>query len=256
MVADEVKCYAFRDASENCEELMEEHVKGIIELMRSRWEFHGLVKKVSKLLKVDEKLVEDFLYIAVLLHDFGKMLEEYQRECREKGHTIFWRHYEISARFAINVAYKVNVLSTDDIERRIKKLLNEGDIQECDEGDLFLLTVVIPVYFHNYAHLNEKKVFDVYPKTKVKLDQGCKITMSKLIGVIRELAKSDLAKKLLNVINEEAMHGEVELSVLPLNRDTLLSFKATPGKAIAEALIGLINICDGQIARKNRKGLT
>jgi len=254
-----LNCYAFRDALRNCEETMDRHIMGVVKCLEERWEFEFLVKKVSRLLRTEEQLVRDLTYIAAVLHDFGKMKKEFQERCRQGECKSFPKHYITSARFAMNVAFKSKTLALNTLKEKVYDLLtkptkpNKG----YDLGDVYILSVVIPVLLHNYAHLQEESLLKTEHEKSITVDECCREVY---LGILEHMEKNctttSTGEELLKAIRLSLNDLKVELSVLPLlDPGVLLNYILNTEKMIVEALTGLLNICDGRVAYMNRRCL-
>lgn len=255
-----MNCYAFRDAFKNCEETMERHIMGIVECLQQRWEFNFLVKKVSRLLRTEEQLVKDLTYIVAVLHDFGKMKKEFQERCRQGACKSFPKHYITSARFAMSVAFRSGTLTLNTAKEKVYNLLTKPTEPNrvYDLGDVYILSVVIPVLLHNYAHLQEESLLKAEHEMLMTIDECCREVYLRILEhVEKKYVITPTGKGLLKAIRNGLSNLEIELSILSLlNPEVLLNYIPSTEKMVAEALTGLLNICDGRVAYINRGYLT
>ena len=263
-------CYAFRD--HGCEETMEMHVRGVVGLCRERWELEGLVTKVSRLIDIglsrDEtkRLVKEFIIFAAFLHDIGKCDRRYQEVCSRGVCTSFPEHDLLSARFALTVAFNTGIIEGEFAGRVMKEKLHrmfaKGEMPS-DVGDLYLILVVVPIMFHHYAqkrsygYQKRGRVFREsvrsisMPSGRFEIYEGCIEPMRKVLRELYTVETTNYIQKLLREVENMVMHG-AELSVIDekiYGGEYSWSF----AKYLAEAVIGLLNMCDGRVAVMNRR---
>lgn len=246
------KCYAFREGK--CrEETLEEHVLGILQCLESRWEFNGLIRKTSKLLNIDRNIIAWLIKLSALLHDIGKTSPDIQQKCREESCTTFPNHFVYSARFAVSLGIKSGVLP-----ERIEPIFNnllwfDEDRLSMSLDDLYITVVVIPVLLHHYAGVSEKSLSHgiIESGLMLEIDDSCKNSLLSLVGVLRNDAPFEL-RPLVDKLSDMIKEGRADLSTIPRLRTFLRTYSLSFIKSLAEAITGLLNICDGVIAKQNR----
>ncbi len=251
-----MKCYAFR--SRFVEEGYLDHVIGVVQCVESRWEFEGLKRKLERLYHVDKSVTNDFILLAAIIHDIGKVDVEFQSRCVDEC-SSFPYHYELSARLALRLGYEVDELSlsTDNISKKLEKILSHKDFKP-DLGELYLALVVLPILLHHYAQIvSEWSVIRGSTRYKnmervinISIHNNC---VDEIVPAVK--LKSEIGKKLLNklkdIIDNEGK--SVNLSIIP--EDILrksMSYQYITGRIIVEAAIGILNLCDGLIAHSKR----
>lgn len=246
-------CYAFR--GDKCFESMDKHVEGIVRCLRSRWEFSAIKKKLRHIFGVDELLIEDLLITIAILHDIGKTLNGFQKLCRVERCERFPQHYIISARFATTIGVEVGILPQDPEER--KKLFNDiinKELQKINEEVLYTVTVVIPILFHHYAQVEEEAFFKDVNVQAFTIDSICSKMYLDLIKSIDSYPQTEVGRKIINAIaNTINKHSTIDLLLISLEKDSVLSYTPTFMRGLAEAFVGLLNICDGRVAYINRE---
>jgi len=256
-------CYAYK--KNECVETWHKHTMDVVECIKSRWETEAFIRKSSRMLGLGSKIVNDFLLLAGFLHDIAKTDVEYQKRCVDEC-TAFPKHWYASAMIALRLGLDVGILG-DGYEDRIVKVFS-GIKQSYDIGDAYTLLVFIPVLFHNYAHLSEEALFDFhkYLGTYIKgvytaVDECCR-QITKAIDEMTKIVKTDIAKILLSKLHNyigstgvlgSALLGENALRISALGYGRIESARA---KYIAEAATGLLNMCDGRVAYRNRRCAT
>ncbi len=251
-------CYAYKDG--HCEESWYVHSVEVVKCIASRWEFEGLSMKASRLARVDPSIVRDLILIAGLLHDIAKVDELYQRGCVGSGIcTYFPKHWIRSALASLELAYRVEVLSPNEFYRRFFALLLRDEDPK-DVGDLYVLLVVIPILLHSYAHICEESLFGASGPIvfrEIVIYDGCVDCIARAIDdVMNKYVVSNVCRKLLNELKRIAVE-ERSIGVAVINerdlRNALLKLSYGKNKVLAEAALGILNLCDGQVAYRNRK---
>ena len=261
-------CYAFR--SHSCEESMEVHVRSVVNLCRKRWELKGLAAKVSRLVSIDglsrkgvEQLVKEFIIFAAFLHDIGKCDRVYQEKCSRGECTSFPGHDLLSARFALTVAHNTGIIGGEfasrEMERRLHRMFVESKMPS-DVGDLYLVLVVVPIMFHHYA---QKRDYALHrkgrglirgvstPSGRFEFYRGCIEPTRKVLKELYSTASTHYTKSLLREVENIVVHN-LELSVI-YEKVYGGEYSWSFSKSLAEAAIGLLNMCDGRVAIMNRR---
>ena len=251
-----MRCYAFRKESK--EETLTEHVVGIATCLKEIWETEGLKQKLMKVYKVSKSLVNDLLLSAAILHDIGKAEEELQNTCKEEC-SSFKHHYVISALLALKLGYEVQELnlSPDNIETRIRRLLINRNLNYLDLGDAYLLIVVLPVLLHHYAQIvNEYSILDGLSTAKryIKIHKDCVDELKTVINELRNTFESETGREILNKLENLITKETIEPAFIneKLIQDSC-SYEYIPGRLVVEATTGILNLCDGRVAYKNRR---
>ncbi|MEM2354175.1 MAG: hypothetical protein QXF91_04835 [Desulfurococcaceae archaeon] len=245
------KCYAYRGKG-CCEETLEKHVVGILHCLESRWEFNGLVGKTSRLLNIDRDIIAWLIRLSAVLHDIGKASSDIQQKCREEC-TKFPYHFVYSARFAVSLGIKSGILQ-GSIESVFNNLLwSEGDRLSMNLDGLYIVVVVIPVLLHHYAGTSEKSLLRRIIESELTLEIGkpCMLSLLSIVEILRNEAPRGL-KPLVDKLSDMITKGKADLSVIPGLQTFLHSYRISFAKYLAEAVIGLLNICDGIVAKQNR----
>jgi len=251
-------CYSYRSVKRinntiyEIFETMDEHLWDVTECVMSRWELEGLSKKLEFLGRIDSRLVKDFALIASILHDFGKMCKDIQYNCRSSSCEVFPKHYITSASFALHLSYEIGILSPDVIENKLKDLFDRG-VETISEGDAYLVFVVIPILLHNYALLRGETSVLGDIGIEIELDKECVCVFKRIVNNFIDKIKTklgrDILEKLINLLDSNI----VSLSVIPgILYSVLFNLKMSYWKYVSESMIGILNICDGLVAHRNR----
>ncbi|MEM1644141.1 MAG: hypothetical protein QXS70_07075 [Desulfurococcaceae archaeon] len=253
-------CYAFREM--DCKETLAQHVLGIIKCLNEAWEAEGLKRKISRIHNVSELVVSDMLLLAGIMHDLGKTKKELQDSC-SKECLRFKQHYIISARLALKLGYGVQELdlSPDNIENKLRELLNNKRLEHLDPGDTYLLVVVLPILFHHYSQVvDESSIFEGLDSAErfLEMHEDC---ITELVTVISEASKSlksEVGLKIMEELKSVMNKGSIELSFInsKMLKEVSESYECIPGRLIVEAATGLLNLCDGRVAFNNRRCAT
>jgi len=248
-----VSCYAYRKG--DCKELWLVHTLGVVGCIRGRWETLGLARKMRRLAGVSVELSIDYMVLAGLLHDIAKTFQDYQSRCNREGCPVFPKHWLLSSFASLAFATKAGIIDVD--KREVLGILSERNLKPLGAGEAYVVLVVIPVLLHNYAHLGEASPFKVgeYGGSKHEIYPGCRQPILKAVEYINNMVRTGEAKRVLNAIRETIEEGEVIMRVLGESelRRALLEYSYTVYKAVAEAAIGILNMCDGRIARRHRR---
>jgi len=237
----------------------------VVECIRSRWETEAFIRKSSRMLGVNSEIVSDFLLLAGFLHDIAKTDVEHQKRCVDEC-TAFPKHWYASAMIALRLGLDTDILGYGYEDRIIKVF--SGVKQSYDMGDAYILLVFIPVFFHNYAHLSEEALFDfhkylgTYIKGTYIAVDNCRAQITVAIDEMIRIFETGTAKKLIDKLHSyinsmgvlsSAILSENILRVIALSYGRIESGRA---RYVAEAATGLLNICDGQVAYRNRRCTT
>lgn len=254
-----MRCYAFRDASR--EETLTQHALGIIKCFSEKWEVEGLKKKLSRIHCVSESLVSDLLLLAGLMHDIGKTKKELQNDC-DKECTRFRQHYIVSAQLALKLGYEVPELnlSPDNVKDRLRRVLNRDELRCLDSSDAYLLIVVLPTLLHHYSQVRESSILDGLDSAEVSVEihKNCIMELTSIINEAGKLLRSELGMKILNRLRDIVNEESLELGIIDRRtfQEASSSYEYAPGRLIAEAVIGILNLCDGLVASTNRRPTT
>jgi len=252
-------CYAYR--KNGCAETWHRHTMDVVECIRSRWETEAFVRKSSRMLGVDSNAVRDFLLLAGLLHDIAKTDTEHQRGCANEC-TVFPKHWYVSAVIALRLGLDAGIIG-GGYEDRIVKVFS-GAKQSHDVGDAYILLVFVPVLFHNYAHISEEALFDLhrylgtYVKGVYTVAEGCRAQIAAAADELAGTLETETAKRLLGELRKHinagmlggAALGENALRVIALSYTKIEDARV---RYVAEAATGLLNMCDGRVAYRNRR---
>lgn len=244
------RCYAFREG--NCrEETLEEHVVGILKCLESRWEFNGFLRKTGKLLNIEMNIIAWLIKLSALLHDIGKTSTDIQQKCRKESCTEFPYHFIHSARFATSLGIESGVLQAP-IESVFTDLL-WSEVGRLNISHIYVVIVVVPVLLHHYAGVSEKSLSRGIMESELTLeiDELCRQSLFSLVGILGNDAPHEL-EPLINKLSDMIKGGKVNLSPIPGIEKFLQSYKLSFAKSLAEAVTGLLNICDGVVAKRNR----
>jgi len=246
-------CYAYRKLREKeLKEYLYEHSLEVAKCVRNSWELVGLKRKLRKIYDIDEDLVADMITLSALFHDLGKASENTQKECVHEC-TEFRYHYIMSAMLALKIGYDVKDLglSPDNIEEILRDI--QGS-RKFSAGHLYVASVVLPILLHHYSQIRSEFSTLRSPETKLKLADECINALIRMSNEARkDIIKTPLGIKILDTLTENIMK-EIELSVIPaLTRSLLLEIgEYSHEKIMIEAITGLINMCDGRVASRNR----
>jgi hypothetical protein len=168
--------------------------------------------------------------------------------------TGFTHHYAISARISMQLVDKLDV----PILREIPCMQSYKPTFPA----LYVSVVVMPILLHHYAQITEEslaRAIDVTRKiNEVELYEPCRATF---IRELSELQRSSRVSRELELVVKNAIEifssGRIKLSSpLPFNNiEEIIGIteKISPLVTLIEASTGILNICDGRVAHKNRK---
>jgi len=246
------RCYAFKGTEGS--ECLADHLREVMACSRGRWETEGLARKLSALYGIDGELVKDLVSLAALLHDVGKAYREYQPECEELCKE-FPSHYILSAQLAAYLGRAVGLreLSAEEIVRTFDAVLLRG-VSGLTEGYLYTLAVVIPVLLHHYAQVNLARLTSRDQFKELQLYEGCLDDLRGLLAKLSGIVKSELPGRVVETAYGVLSKGVVsDLPVIPLIREHLFNLrKPPPQRFIADAVLGILNLCDGVVASRSR----
>jgi CRISPR/Cas system-associated endonuclease Cas3-HD len=233
---------------------MEEHISGILEHLGETWEYKAFLLKYGKTLGVYQDILDSLVKLTLILHDAGKAAKQYQERCERGDCTRFLYHYAISARIAVQLV--------DKLEMPILRELFHVQSYKPPFTALYISIVVMPILLHHYAQITEESLARAIEATRrineVELYEPCRLPY---IRELSELQRSSRASRELELIVKNAIEvfssGRIKLSSpLPLNNiEEIIGVtrKISPLTTLIEASTGILNICDGRVAHKNRK---
>lgn|GEM_PF-989951 len=248
------RCYAFRGTRGS--ECLADHLREVVECSRGRWETEGMARKLSALYGVDGELVKDLVSLAALLHDIGKADSRYQPSC-ERMCEEFPNHYLLSAQFVTYLARAVGLreLSAERIDETLDAVLLK-EVKELTEGYLYALAIVIPVLSHHYAQVNLARLTSREQHRELRLYKGCVEDLRELFEEVVDSMRTELSRRAVVKVCEtlfKGIHVVEDLPVIPVKREHLFNLrKPPPQRFIADAVLGVLNLCDGAVASKNR----
>jgi len=248
------RCYAFRGTEGS--ECLADHLREVMACSRGRWETEGLARKLSVLYGVDRELAKDLVSLAALLHDVGKADSVYQSSC-ERLCEEFQNHYILSAQFAAYLGRAVGLreLSTEEIGSTFNVVLLR-EVKELTEGYLYTLAVVIPVLSHHYAQVNLARLTSKDQFKELRLCESCLDELRELLAEAPSVVKSELPRRVIAVVYEILSKGVQvisDLPVIPLRREHLFNLRRPPPQRfVADAVLGVLNLCDGVVASRSR----
>lgn len=246
-------CFAFKSGS--CEETYLEHVRGIMECIDGLWEYKSLLRKISMLLNIEEENIRALTRLLVVLHDIGKLAEDNQKECFNVGCTRFEYHYIISARVASGLLVDLY----EDIDETIRAILYDEESNNINTLSYYVL-VVFPIMFHHYAQITEESLEKALNKTRelgeLKIYDKCIDMLREIIAEYfpRSESNDQLLSNVIKELEKQLNKGILKLGVLALSKLNLLfSYRYSKWKYTIEAIIGILNMCDGKVAYINRE---
>jgi len=249
---DSLKCYAFKEGYRF--ETMEEHISGILRYLGEIWEYKAFLLKYERTLGVERDILDLLVKLAVILHDAGKSAKHYQERCERGDCTGFPYHYAISARIAIQLV--------DELDVPILRELSSMQSYKPPFTALYVSVIVMPILLHHYARITEESLARAIEATRkineVEFYEPCR---APYIRELSKLRRSSRASKELEMVVKNAIEifssGRIKLSSpLPLkNIGEIVGVtgKISPLTTLIEASTGILNICDGRVAHKNRK---
>lgn len=262
----ECACYAYRDVSSGLEEDLVEHILGVASCCTERWETRALASKLSRVLGLGLDMTRDAILLAGLLHDVGKAAQVYQKPCQRSGCTEFHGHYLVSA----FIAHLALSLSSVAIRVRDAEEFLSSSSARLGEDKAFAVLVVLPIAFHHYHQVRGTGSYSAAHRSTVNnfLDNPLiygkcvesfeKITSHQGIGPRgREvLEKVRVVLTDIGSYVESDSYRDSKLFILRLGdlvRSGLRDTSVTLGKAVVEAVTGVVNFCDGIVAARKRR---
>jgi CRISPR/Cas system-associated endonuclease Cas3-HD len=254
-----LECYAFKKSEENGGvqyETMEEHVGDMLKYLDEIWEYKAFLSKYKKILRVERDTLDLLIRLAVILHDFGKATRDAQERCNTSDCEHFPYHYAISARLAMKLADQLKDVPTVSSLPRVQS-------SKPSLGALYVSIVVLPILLHHYAWVSEESLLEAINRTRklgeVEIYEPCRVFYVKSLGDLLKHSKSahsELDEILRSALDLFSRSNKIKLSSLPLNRiedltsiHTAISLLVT----LIEVSTGIINMCDGRVAKRNRE---
>ncbi|MCC6014183.1 MAG: hypothetical protein LM564_00585 [Desulfurococcaceae archaeon] len=249
---DSLECYAFRK-DDSCE-TMEKHISGILRYLDEIWEYRAFLLKYKKVLGVETYILDSLVRLAVILHDAGKAVKDYQERCVREGCTRFPYHYAISARIAMQLVGELDVPTVRELSRM--------QSYKPPFTALYVSTVVLPILLHHYAWATEESLVRAIEGTRrineIEVYEPCRAPFIRELNKLRQSSKvsRELEMVVRNAV-EAFSSGRIKLSSpLPFNNVEEIvgvTTKISPLTTLIEASTGILNICDGRVAHKNRE---
>ncbi len=254
-----MSCYAYKD--EYVKEYFEKHSIEVMKCILDKWESMALVRKISMLLSIEEDLVRDMLVIMSGFHDIGKTFKYYQMRCIEDKCISFPKHYIVSAQFMTFLFNRAFGKLSDNYinDEYVIEVLN-GKIHDGDKTRyLYTLTCVLPILLHHYAQVSSPTSFsDTIKYVKHGIYPGCYNAIDTLIQSMQRIVKTNFAQELLEEVKQVIRDNEtlgIYLSTM-LDPGTIIkkssSYILVFERLLVEAITGVLNMCDGKVALKNR----
>jgi len=257
---DSLECYAFRE-DDRRRETMEEHISGILGYLDGIWERRAFLRKYEKVLGVESYILDSLVRLAIILHDVGKAVKDYQERCVREGCTRFPYHYAISARIAMQLVGELDVPTVRELSRM--------QSYKPPFTALYVSTVVLPILLHHYAWTTEESLVRAIEGTRrineIEVYEPCRAPFIRELNKLQQSSKvtSKVSRELEMVVRnavEAFSSGRIKLSSpLPFNNVEEIVGVATkilPLTTLIEASTGILNICDGRVAHKNREERT
>uniref|UniRef100_A0A7C4BC54 CRISPR-associated endonuclease Cas3 n=1 Tax=Ignisphaera aggregans TaxID=334771 RepID=A0A7C4BC54_9CREN len=257
-----MRCYAFRDISKGKEELFVDHAinvtKCAIDAQDALFRVEDsrvLFTKASRILQVSINTVKEFVIIATLLHDMGKVWTKLQKPCFDRGVcTSFKDHDVMSAHFLLAMGLDLGYIPRDIRLKDLFIAMVLGAPLEAKDDFrqalAYMVIVVFPVLLHNYAIASSKKYSLPYrpPTAEVGVLEACCDDVKALASYLKSHGITGVASYLEKVADEK------KLKLMPFDPYTVLktSAHALEIPTLVEAFIGLLNFCDGRIASARR----
>lgn len=254
-----LECYAFKKAKEREKvryETMEKHVGDMLKYLDEIWEYRAFLSKYEKILRVEHDTLDSLIRLAVILHDFGKVARDAQERCNTSDCEHFPYHYAISARLAMKLVDQLKGVPTVSSLPKVQS-------DKPPFGALYVSIVVLPILLHHYAWISEESLLEAITRTRglseVEIYEPCRAFYVKALGDLLKQSKgahSELAEILRSALDLFNRNNKIKLSSLPLNRiEDLVSVHATtsPLVTLIEISTGIINMCDGKVAKRNRE---
>jgi CRISPR/Cas system-associated endonuclease Cas3-HD len=251
-----LECYAFRKSEEGGAryETMEEHVGGMLKYLGEIWEYKAFLSKYEKVLGVERDIIDSLIRLAIVLHDFGKTIRDFQERCDVGDCEQFPYHYAISARLAMKLVEQLKVPTV----RELSKLSYKPPF-----GALYVSIVVLPILLHHYAWITEESLVQAVEETKiineVEIYEPCRAFYIRELERLKRPSKAshELSKVVEHALEVLTRGNRVKLASLPFNSDSVNELvgvyrKISPLITLVEASTGIINICDGRVAWRNR----
>jgi CRISPR/Cas system-associated endonuclease Cas3-HD len=237
-------------------ETMEEHVVGMLKYLDEIWEYRAFLSKYEKILRVEQDTLDSLIRLAVILHDFGKATRDAQERCNTSDCEHFPYHYVISARLAMKLADQLKDVPTVRSLPRVQS-------SKPPFGALYISVVVLPILLHHYAWVSEESLLEAINRTRglseVEIYEPCRVFYVKALEDLLKQSKgvhSELSEISGFALDLFSKSNKIKLSSLPLNRiEDLVSVHATtsPQVTLIEISTGIINMCDGKVAKRNRE---
>jgi len=247
-------CYAFKDI--NSSECLVDHLRDVMRCSRSRWETIGLSRKLMNLYGVNNELVSELIAVSALLHDVGKADKRYQLSCKEVC-AEFPNHYIFSTQLSIHLGRLVGLSELD--AENISNIFDEvllRNLERFTEGTIYSVVIVVPILLHHYAQINPMKPISSGLYREFNVYEDCLEDLIRLFSEVMNIVKTELPRKIVKAIYELLSKSPIikDLPVIPLKPEHFFNLqKPLPQRFIIEAVLGILNLCDGIVASRNRR---
>jgi len=261
-------CYAYRDRGS--EEFLLNHLVGVEKCCEERWELNALSRKISRVLEIPIDDVKNAILLSSLLHDLGKVAQEFQEKCDQGICREFPRHYMISA-FLVHLG-----LSAMGIVVKGKDVSNfmEDRFNEIDRNKVTGILILFPIAFHHYHQVRGYGSYSFRGCGSYSSDYLEEfVEKPRIWGRCIECLKSiheyidnnnilNIAKKLLDFLlnldklRNSDVYRNSKLFIENFYNDVVdkgVKLQSiTLSSVVIESITGLINLCDGYVAHRAR----
>lgn len=248
-----MSCFAYRDSQGVCE-LLFNHLVSTYFLASTRWETGALSLKISRVLGLEREEVRESILLAALLHDIGKAATKFQEECQKGSCESFPQHYLTSAfyvHYILEKSLKFNLTS-----EKIKKLL-KGEEVGCRE-ELIGLIVLYPVAFHHYHQVWGYSSYSAKKGFVMPIHEACRCCFKQLGEFVQHnfTMLKDVGHHLKSLPDElSALKRTSSSEIFVRNIENVIIEVVRPRSILSsaiEAVTGIVNLCDGYVARLHR----
>ena len=189
-----------------------------------------VIRKVSRILGINEDLAHDAVLLSGLLHDLGKTCVCYQ----EKPWEGFTGHWLLSAGIVFNI-------------------IRSAKYDAFGSRELLTSLFTLPILLHHYAQANLFTRYNLANTVQVKVFSDCIEPIRSLIDYGLGKARSPIGREVLHDLLIDLGDGSLNVLQPPgWVFNTITGREFNHMKIASMVIAGLLNEADGTVASRNR----